>query len=77
MENNKPVSSRRICAGTRVYYFDIYTDSKGKSYMAISEIPTSKAPKNKKRQRIFIHSEKLDEFAKVFSEIAGQIKNAT
>lgn len=45
--------------------------------MAISEIPTSKAPKNKKRQRIFIHSEKLDEFAKVFSEIAGQIKNAT
>lgn len=75
MENNKPVSSRRICAGTRVYYLDVRRDSKKQPYVSISEIPTDTAPKNKRRQRIFIHSDKLDGFIQALSEVAEQIKN--
>lgn len=72
---DKPIISRRISAGTRVYYIDARTDSKGQPYISISEIPTGKSLDKKKRQRIFIHSEKFGQFAQAFAEVVGFIKD--
>ena len=51
---NKPVFTKSISAGTRVYYIDANKDKKGQYYVSISEIPTDKTPGVKKRQRILI-----------------------
>lgn len=72
---DKPIISKRISAGTRVYYIDAHTDRKGQPYMSISEIPTDKSPGKKKRQRIFLHVENVDQFAQAFAEVANHIKN--
>ncbi len=72
---DKPIISKRISAGTRVYYIDAHTDRKGQPYMSISEIPTDKSPGKKKRQRIFLHKENIEQFAQAFAEVADQIKN--
>ena len=72
---DKPTISKRISAGTRVYYIDAHTDRKGQPYMSISEIPTDKSPGKKKRQRIFLHNENIEQFAQAFAEVADQIKN--
>lgn len=72
---DKPTISKRISAGTRVYYIDAHTDRKGQPYMSISEIPTDKSPGKKKRQRIFLHKENIEQFAQAFAEVADQIKN--
>lgn len=71
----KPTISKRISAGTRVYYIDAHTDSKGQHYISISEIPTDKSPGKKKRQRIFLHAENIEKFAQAFAEVANHIKN--
>lgn len=72
---DKPIISKRISAGTRVYYIDAHTDRKGQPYMSISEIPTDKSPGKKKRQRVFLHKENIEQFAQAFAEVADQIKN--
>lgn len=41
---NKPVFTKSISAGTRVYYIDANKDKKGQYYVSISEIPTDKTP---------------------------------
>lgn len=71
---DKPTFTRQISAGTRVYYIDAHVDRKGQRYMAISEIPTDKSPGNKKRQRIFIHAENIEQFSQAFAEVADKIK---
>lgn len=65
----------RVSAGTRVYYFDARVDRKGQRYIAISEIPTERAPKDKKRQRIFVHAENIDAFIKALAEVRNHIKD--
>ena len=72
---NKPVFTRSISAGTRVYYVDANKDKKGQYYVSISQIPTDKSPSEKERQRIFIHTEKLDAFVEALSDIVNLIKN--
>lgn len=72
---DKPTISKCISTGTRVYYIDAHTDRKGQPYMSISEIPTDKSPGKKKRQRIFLHKENIEQFAQAFAEVADQIKN--
>lgn len=72
---DKPIISKRISAGTRVYYIDAHTDRKGQAYISISEIPTDKSPGKKKRQRIFLHVENVDQFVQAFAEVANHIKN--
>lgn len=72
---NQPIISKSISAGTRVYYLDARADRKGQPYITISEIPTDKAPSKKKRQRIFIHAENVEQFAQAFGELANEIKN--
>lgn len=74
---DKPIKSKRVSGGTRVYYFDVRKDKRDKKYLAISEIPTDDSPGKKKRQRIFIHSENIDDFVKALTELAEEIKNGT
>lgn len=73
--NNKPIYSKHISAGTRVYYIDARADRNGQPYMSVSEIPTDKTPGDKKRQRLFIHREHLDDFANSIAEVVNHIKN--
>lgn len=75
MAENKPIFSRRISAGTRVYFIDAHVDKKSQPFLTISEIPTDKSPGKKKRQRIFIHIENVDQFTEAFAEVAKFIKN--
>ena len=75
MAENKPIFSRRISAGTRVYFIDAHVDKKSQPYLSISEIPTDKNPGKKKRQRIFIHTENVDQFSEALAEVAEFIKN--
>lgn len=77
MENPKPTKSVSVSAGTRLYYFDAQTDKKGQPYVTITEAPTENNPGNKKRSRIFVHVEDLDNFAKAFVEISNHVKNAS
>lgn len=73
---NKPTFSKSISAGTRVYYIDARSDSKDQPYISISEIPTDKSPGKKKRQRVFIHAENVEQFARAFAEVADHIKSS-
>ena len=71
----KPTKTVRVSAGTRIYYFDAYKDSKGHPYISISEVPVDRNPGKNKRQRIFIHSEDMDKMATAFSEMIDHVKN--
>lgn len=71
---DKKLLSKKISAGTRVYYLDVDIDAKNQPYLSISEIATDKAPEKKRRQQIFVHSENLDAFAKALEEITSFIK---
>lgn len=72
----KPKFTKRVSGGTRLYYIDVHTDRKGADYITISEIPTDKNPARKERQRVFIHREDFDKFAKAFAEVANYIKKS-
>lgn len=72
---NKPKFTKKVSGGTRLYYLDVHTDSKGADYITISEIPTEKNPARKKRQRVFIHKEDFDKFAYAFAEVVKYIDN--
>ncbi len=71
----KPFITRRVSAGSRVYYIDAHTDRKGQHYIAISEIPTGKPGAKRRRHRVFVHRENLDKFSKAIAEVAGQLKD--
>ena len=70
----EPLKSVQMSTGTRVYYFDVHKDRKGKHYLAISEIPTDSHPGNKKRGRIFVHSNNLPRFIENLKEVADAIQ---
>ena len=72
---NKPIISRQISAGTRVYYIDVHKDHKGQKFISMSEIPTDRMPGEKRRQRIFLYGENIEQFAKAFDEVAQFIKD--
>lgn len=69
-----PLKSVQMSTGTRVYYFDVHKDRKGKHYLAISEIPTDRHPGNKKRGRIFLHSTNLSRFIENLNGVADAIR---
>lgn len=73
----KPLISKRVSAGTRIYYLDAFKDSKDNPYLSISEIPTDKSPGDKKRQRIFIHAENFSVFANALNEVIAELSNDT
>lgn len=71
---DKATFTRRVSGGTRVYYIDTRKDTKGSPYIAISEVPTDRSKGPKKRQRIFLHPEHLDEFQQALSDAIDNIK---
>lgn len=76
MEKEKDtLFSQFLSAGTRVYYFDAKVDVNGNLYMALSEIPTDKASKLKKRQRLFVPQCKIDAYVEAINKVAEFIKS--
>ena len=71
---DKATFTRRVSGGTRIYYIDTHKDTKGAPYIAISEVPTDRSKGPKKRQRIFLHPEHLDEFQQALSDAIDNIK---
>lgn len=65
---DKPIFSKCVSTGTRVYYVDIFIDKKQGRYITLSEIPTDRCPGKKKRQRIFIHGKNVERFAEALTE---------
>ena len=74
MAKQNPIHSKRVSAGTRVYYLDAHKDKNGKSYLSISEIPTDRSPQTK-RQRIFVYQENLEDFKEALDAITNLINN--
>lgn len=70
----KPKFTKKVSAGTRLYYFDVHADRKGASYITISEIPTKKNPAMKEPKRLFVHREDFDKFAEAFIEAVNFAK---
>lgn len=62
-------------AGSRIYYFDAFKDSKDNHYLIISEIPAGNSPRDNNSQRIVIHRQNFSEFAKTLNEIVADISN--
>lgn len=75
--NKKPIFTKCISAGTRIYYMDVHKDKKGQPYISISEIPTSRNPGMKERQRIFVHLEDIPKFSDAFAEVVKHIMDNT
>ncbi len=71
---DKPIFTKRVSAGTRIYYVDTHKDSKDFPYLVISEIPTDRSKGPKKRQRIFVHPEHLEEFQEAVNAAIEHIK---
>lgn len=72
---DKPTFSKRVSGGNRIFYIDNHKDSKGSPYIVISEVPTDSSKGPKKRQRIFLHPEHLDEFQEALNAAIDHIKN--
>lgn len=72
---DKPTFSKRVSGGTRIYYIDTHKDSKGSPYIVVSEVPTDRTKGPQKRQRIFLHLERLEEFQEALNAAIDNIKN--
>lgn len=71
----KPIFSKCVSTGTRVYYIDVFLDKKQGRYITVSEIPTDRTPGNRKRQRIFIHGQNVERFAEAFAEAIEKLND--
>lgn len=69
-----PKLSKRISAGTRVYYIDVHEDRKSQPYVSISEIPTSSSH-HKDRHRIFLFGKTVERMARALEEVAQHLRN--
>lgn len=56
--------SKTVSAGTRVYFFDVRTDTKGQPYVTITE----QSRDGKRRSSVFLHREYLGEFKAALAE---------
>lgn len=72
---DKPTFSKRVSAGTRIYYFDAHKDPKGHNYISITEVPVARSPGQKKRQRVFIHQEDFEPFIVALAETITKVDN--
>lgn len=70
---NKPEFTKCVSAKTRVYYMDVYADSKSNRYVSISEIDKKQ---NKPRQRIVVYADHIAEFMAALAETAEHIKTS-
>ena len=74
MDNPKPLFSKKISCGTRVYYVDVHSDKKNQKYVVLSEISTDASPK-KLRQKVFVHHGHIEQLADALREAASFIKD--
>ena len=70
----KPILTSSVSAGTRLYYIDLFKDSKGGFYLSVAEVSFEKQSKKQSRQRIIIHPEDIDKFSEAFNSVVGQMK---
>lgn len=70
----KPLFTKKVSAGTRVYYLDVCKDSKDQLFLSVSEIPTDRKPGKKERQRVFLHADILERFTESFGEAVDYIR---
>jgi len=71
-KQNNVLMSKRIRAGRRTYFFDIKKDSKGQSFITISE--SRKTNEGYKKQMIVIYPEDLEKFYEAFKEVKDSLK---
>lgn len=60
----RPLSTRSVSAGSRIYYFDVRSDKKDQRYVTVTEMAKS----NEKRATIFLHAEDYDKFLDALKE---------
>lgn len=58
-----------VSAGSRLYYFDVRTDSNGNDYITITEQNT----RTKKRSCIYLHAENIDKFRAALDTAAANV----
>lgn len=69
----QPKYSRKISAGTRVYFVDVHTDAKEQQYITLSELSVKEPnngsnPDRPKRQTIYIHKANMTQVAKAIED---------
>ncbi len=70
-QQSNVIWSKRVRAGKRTYFFDIKKDSKGQSFISISE--SRKTRGGLKKQMIVIYPEDLEKFYEVFREVKNNL----
>lgn len=65
--------SKRVSAGSRVYFFDVHTDRKGSPYITISELTKATGG----RSCIFLHTEDFAKFSDALSEAVAAVGETT
>lgn len=65
----KPIISKTVKAGSRIYYFDVRKDSKGNNYISVTEMAKKNNRNRPIRNSVFIHDEHIEEFCKTLVEI--------
>lgn len=69
----EPIKSWSVSEGTRVKYYDVHRDRQGQLFMVITEIPKNGAKGNKKRQKIFLHREYIEQNLMAMTSAANYI----
>lgn len=68
---NKPKFTKKVSAGTRVYYMDVRTDTQGHEYVTITEQSVDK--ERPRRSTIFVHPEDMPAVMAAMEEVAARV----
>lgn len=58
-----------VSAGSRLYYFDVREDSKGKDYITITEMNT----RTKQRNCIYLYPENIEKFRQALEDAVANV----
>lgn len=61
-----------VSAGSRLYYFDVRTDSNGNDYITIAE----QNARTKKRSCIYLHAENIEKFRAALEVAAANVSKS-
>ncbi|MCD8386245.1 MAG: PUR family DNA/RNA-binding protein [Bacteroidales bacterium] len=72
-QTQRPISTKSVSAGSRIYYFDVRSDKNGQRYVTMTEM----AKNSEKRSTIFLHAEDYDKVLDALKETieAARIDN--
>ncbi len=68
--DTEPIFSKRVSAGSRVYYIDAHVDRQNQQYITIAEIRKGNLARDERRQQIFIHAENIAKIIGAIAEVA-------